>query len=177
MDLKGHFLVPTAQNAHTGLWFIFHHEPGGILAVDIATPHPELPYRYFEQLAEHDPSDKTILLGGPEQSKTAMLILHNDPRAAPDPHRINDHFLFFSRKFMLAPGQPPLFTNADEEPSKISLSPKSDFIITVGFRLWDMDRLEEELKNWQWHLLPAAPQIVFDTKPEQRLSKAQRAIN
>jgi putative AlgH/UPF0301 family transcriptional regulator len=177
MNLKGHLLVPTPRNADTGLWFIFHHEPDGVLAVDVTTPHPDLPFQYFEQLADHDPTDKTALLGGPEQSGTAMLVLHNDPHSTPDPHKISDDFWFFSRRFVLVPGKPPVFTNSREEPSKFMLGAGSDYIVTMGFRLWNMEALEEELKNWQWHFLPASPDILFGTKPQDRLSKARRSIN
>lgn len=177
MNLKGHLLVPSARNPDKGLWFIFHHESDGILAVDIGTEHPDLPYRYFEQLADHEPREKIILLGGPMQNEHAMIVLHNDPKAAPDPHVIDRKFSFFSRKFVLESGKEPEFTNAVEVPSKIELAPTAEFLITVGFRLWNMDDLEAELANWQWNLIPATPDIVFHTKRQDRLNRARRAIN
>ena len=177
MNLKGHLLVPTAKNPDKGLWFIFHHESDGVLAVDLTKPHPDLPYRFFEQLAEHEPEEKTILLGGPMQSDSAMIVLHNDAKAAPDPHVINKDFSFFSRKFVLLSGQQPSFTNSEDIPAKITLSPVADFIITMGFRLWNIGELEAELAAWQWNFLPASKEIVFGTKSKERLKRALLAIN
>lgn len=177
MNLKGHFLVPAAKNPDKSLWFIFHHESDGILAVDLAHKHPDLPYRYFEHFADHEPREKIVLLGGPLQEDTAMIVLHNDPKAAPDPHAIDKNFSFFSRKFVLVSGQEPQFTNAQEVPSKIMLAPTADFLITMGFRLWNINDLERELADWHWTILPADPAIVFRTAHENRLEKARRAIN
>ena len=47
----------------------------------------------------------------------------------------------------------------------------------IPYRLWDMDALEEELKNWQWTLIPATPDLVFYTPRQNRLEKARRSIN
>lgn len=177
MNLKGQFLVPASKNPDKGLWFIFHHESDGILAIDLTKSHPDLPYRYFEHLTEYEPGEKTVLLGGPLQNDSAMIVLHNDANAEPDPHVISKSFSFFSRKFILADGQKPQFTNSAEVPSKIALSETADFVITMGFRLWNMDELEREMADWQWNLIPAAPDIVFHTKREDRLARARRAIN
>ena len=177
MNLKGHFLVPSIKNPDTGLWFIFHHESDGILAVDLTKEHPDLPYRYFEHLTEQEPREKSVLLGGPMQGDSAMIVLHNDVNAAPDPHVINKSISFFSRKFILAEGEKPQFTNSAEVPSKIILSPSADFVITMGFRLWNMDELEAELAQWLWNIIPAAPDVIFHAKREDRLGRARRAIN
>lgn len=174
--LVGCLLVPTPKNPDTGLWFIFHHESEGVLAFDLTTEHPDIPYRHFEAICNGESLDKTVLLGGPMQADSAMLVLHND-QSAPDSHRVSDDFLFISRRFVLVAGQPPRITTADDVPSRIDLSQNADFIISIGFRLWNMDDLEEQLKNWEWHFLPASSEIVFRTPRGERLQKALRSIN
>lgn len=175
-SLVGCLLVPTPQNADSGLWFIFHHEPEGVLAFDLTTGHPDIPYRHFEAICNGEACDKSVLLGGPLQDDSAMLVLHNDQNA-PDSHRISDDFLFISRRFVLVAGKPPIITTADDVPSRIELAQGADFILSVGFRLWNMDDLEEQLKNKEWHFLPASAEIVFKTPHGERLQKALRSIN
>ena len=180
-SLKGFLLVPTQKNKDTGLWFIFHHEEDGILAFDITTEHPEIPYRHFENALNgvdlKDPKDKIVLLGGPMQPDSAMLVLHNKPDPGSDQHIISRDFAFKSYRFVLLPGKPPAITNADNAPTRLTVEPSADFIVTIGFRLWEMDALEAELKDWQWTLLPATREIVFQTSRESRLERARRTIN
>jgi len=180
-SLVGCFLVPTAKNPDQGLWFIFHHESDGLLAFDITTEHSEIPYRHFESSldggAHRSIHDKIVLLGGPEQSDSAMLVLHNGTRETPSAHIINNDFAFQSYRYVLTPGQPPSITRADDTPSRIALAHNADFLIVMGFRLWNMNTLEEELQNWQWTLLPASTEIVFRTPRAERLQKARLSIN
>ena len=176
MNLKGHFLVPTPKNPDKGLWFIFHHESDGILAFDLTCEHPDIPYRHFAEFSETEPREKAVLLGGPDQNDSALLILHNDPKAA-DSHTVNGDFSFISRRFVLMAGHPPALTTADNAPSRIDLAPTADFIVSLGFRLWNMEDMERELAEWQWNFLPAAPEIVFHTRREDRLDRVLRSIN
>lgn len=179
--LTGHLLVPTSQNPDTGLWFIFHHESDGVLAFDLTREHPDIPYRYIESALTSDDGkaleDKIVLLGGPNQSDTAMLVLHNNPVAGQDQHILNDDFAFKSYRYVLIPGKPPAITTADNAHTRINLKDSTDFIVTVGFRLWDMGTLEQELKNWQWTIIPATPELVFHTHRRDRLQKARLSIN
>lgn len=179
--LTGCLLVPTAKNPDKGLWFIFHHESDGILAFDLTKEHPEVPYRHFEKVIDGEDrkslNDKIVLLGGPMQNDSAMLVLHNNPRAGKDSHIVNDDFSFLSYRYVLVPGSPPTVTKSDDTPSRIDMNGTADFIISMGFRLWDMDMLEQELKDWQWTFLPATQDIVFHTSRQERLQKAILSIN
>lgn len=181
MNLKGHFLVPTPQNSDTGLWFIFHHEPDGILAIDLTQPHPDIPYRHFDSVLEGEDrkpvSERIVLLGGPAQNDNALLVLHNDTRAVGDNHVINEDFRFLSYRFVLLPGHPPQITTADDAPTRINMQGGGDFLVVMGFRLFDMDALEDDLRNWQWTIIPASPDIVFGTGHKDRLAKARHTIN
>lgn len=180
-SLVGCLLVPTTKNQDTGLWFIFHHESDGILAFDITTEHPEIPFRHFETSLDggmhRSLRDKIVYLGGPNQSDNAVLILHNGAKETPDTHIVSKDFSFQSYRYALIPGHPPSISKADDTPSRIALAPHAEFLIVMGFRLWAMDILENELKNWQWTLLPASPEIVFRTPRKDRLQKARLAIN
>jgi len=179
--LKGCFLVPTTKNPDTGLWFIFHHESDGILAFDLTREHPDIPYKHFESALHNEDrkaeKDKIVLYGGPLQYDTALVILHNGQALKDHPHIINDDFSFLSYRYVVVPGTPPILTNADNAPTEVDLGTSTDFIIIAGFRLWEMDDLESELKNWQWTLLPATPDLVFHTSAHERLEKARRSIN
>lgn len=179
--IKGCLLVPSAQNPDTGLWFIFHHESDGVLAFDITKLHPEIPYRYFEPALigedRKNASDKIVLYGGPEQDQSAMLVLHNNPAANKDSHIINKDFSFLSYRFTLVPGHPPAFTRGDESPAQLEFTGTTDFIVVLGFRIWSMNMLEQDLIHWRWSLLPATQEIVFHTPAHERLAKARRSIN
>lgn len=177
--LTGCFLVPNPKGNDKGLWFIFHHESDGVLAIDLTTEHPDIPYRHFEAVCEGQSSEHIVLMGGALQADSALIILHNDTNrnADSDSHKISDDFFFLSRRFVLLPGKPPAITNADNQPSRIDIAPSANFVVSIGFRLWNMDDLENELKEWRWNILPASPEIVFYTKREDRLKRAQLSIN
>lgn len=177
--LTGLFLVPTAKNPDTGLWLIFHHESEGILAFDVTKAHPDIPLRHFEAAMDNAgarAAGSTVLLGGPEQADSAVLILHNNPQHGGG-HRLGEEFAFLSYRFVLLPGLPPQLQHADETPTRVALGHDTEYLVVMGFRLWDMDVLEAELKDWQWSLLPASAGILFRTKHEDRLAAAQRTIN
>lgn len=180
-SLVGCMLVPTTKNPDTGLWFIFHHEEDGILAFDLTREHPDVPYRHFESVLDSEDRkpdrDKIVLRGGPLQDDSAMIVLHNSLDAGDDNHRISDELLFQSYKYIVIPGQPPSLAKSDETPTRITLGASADFIVSIGFRLWEMDTLEEELKNWQWTILPATPDLIFRTSHADRLQKARLSIN
>lgn len=178
--LKGHFLVPTPRNTDTGLWFIFHHESDGLLAVDLTRPHPDIPFRHFLPLIDNPDSrtvEETVLYGGDNQAKDAMIVLHNGPLKGDESHVINNDFAFLSHRFVLVQGRPPVIERSDNAPGRLSFAPKADFVITMGFRLWSMDDLERQLQDWQWNFLPATPEIVFQTQAARRLTKARALIN
>lgn len=180
-SLKGCFLVPTSKNPNKGLWFIFHHETDGVLAVDLTSEHPDVPYRHFNSVLNIEDkkpdSDKIVLRGGPMQDDSAMLVIHNTPAADPASHIISPDFAFLSYRYTLIPGQPPAVTTADHAPTRIHLGDGADFVIVVGFRLWEMEVLEAELADWQWMFLPASPDIVYRTPAQDRLQRALLQIN
>lgn len=179
-DLKAHFLVPTSKNPDKSLWFIFHHEQDGILAFDVTKEHPDIPYKHFETVLDSEdkksPSDKIVLLGGPRQTDCAMVVLHNQ-KDAPDSLVMGNNIFLLSYRFVLLPGKPPMITRSDEAPTRLQLKDAADFIVVMGFRLWEMHELEAELKDWQWTFLPATENILFHTPHEQRLQKALLSIN
>ena len=74
--LKGCLLVPTAKNADTGLWFIFHHESEGVLAFDVTTEHPDIPLRHFHTLLK---TCRKGRLNRPARRADATGQRHADP--------------------------------------------------------------------------------------------------
>ncbi len=178
--LKGCFLVPTTKNPDKSLWFIFHHESDGILAFDVTKEHPDIPYKHFETVLDAEDKkssrDKIVLLGGPRQTDSGMIVLHNQ-KSAPNSHDMGNNLFLMSYRFVLLPGKPPMITRSDDQPTRLALNDSADFIVAMGFRLWEMAELEAELKDWQWTLLPATPEILFHTPRENRLQKALLSIN
>ncbi len=179
-SLKGFFLVPTAKNPDTGLWLIFHHESEGILACDLTTHHPDIPFRHFESTIDGKDTraaERTALRGGPLQDDSAMLIFHDGAEPGDNIHILAGNLAFQSYRLVLKPGKAPEFQKADETPTRVTMAQDTSYIVVLGFRLWEMDDLEEDLKNWQWTLLPATPDILFHTRHEHRLENARRVIN
>lgn len=174
--LKGHFLVPTHKNLETGLWVIFHHEADGILAFDITQEHPDIPFDLFKKEAADRVREKTVLRGGPLQDDSALILLHNRPGTHPDDKSLTDAMAFLSYRFRRIKGKPRL-ERADETETQIQLPSDASALIVVGFRLWEMADLETQLKEWQWYLLPATPELVFNTLSSNRLQKARLSIN
>jgi putative transcriptional regulator len=176
------WLLASRDESHdNGLWFVFHSEEDGLLAVDISTPHPDLSYAPFASVLDGEDrkaeSEKTVLLGGPLQSEDALVILHSTIAESPDSHVLNDEFSFKSYRYRLIHGKPPAITTQDNAPTRISLSKPSDFLVIVGFRLWTAEALKEEMQKGIWKAVPATPEIVFQTPREDKPARALALVN
>lgn len=179
-SIRGFLLAATAKNTHKGLWFVFHHEDSGILAFDLTQEHPDVPYQRFATVLDSEDrkpqSDKIVLLGGPMESDKSMILLHNKPQVEAS-HVINDDFSFLSYRYVVVPGKPPAVTKADNTPSRINLGDTADFIVSVGFRLWEIQPLRDELAQGLWTLVPATPDLIYRTSRQDRLQRALLSIN
>jgi putative AlgH/UPF0301 family transcriptional regulator len=178
--LLAHFLVPTTKNPEQTLWFIFHHESDGILAFDLTTPHDSIRTNIFAPLIDGTvnlPSEEFVLNGGPNQNDTALIFLDDDPAPREGAINLAGAFSLTSFRLNLVPGKPPALFKSDDAPGHLSPGRARNVLIALGFRVWDMDTLEQELKDWLWTFLPASPNIVFHTPRSEQLTRTRLSIN
>lgn len=177
----GWLLISAPDASEKGLYFIFHAEEGGILGANLTEPHADIPYHHFAAALQGEDRknepDKIVLLGGPEQSDDALLILHDAKVSDAQSFPINDDFAFKSYRFVLVPGKPPDIVTDENRPGRISFARPADFLVIVGFRLWEMAQLQKEMAQGLWTLAPASPLLVFGTPREARLAHARLAVN
>lgn len=179
--LDSGYLVFSRDEADTSLWFIFHHDTDGALAADLTQPHPHVSYKIFAATLDFEDSkleeEKIVLLGGPEQSDDAMIVLHLSTAGTEDSTLVNEDFAFTSYRLVLLPGKPPMLAGPGGAPSRMPVKQQSDFLVILGFRSWETGMLEAEIARGLWNCLPATPELVFGTPQIERLKKARAALN
>lgn len=177
----GSLLACRDLSKDSGLWFVFHADDEGILAVDLTVPHDGLSYKTFASVLDgvdtKPPAEQIVLRGGPLQSDDALVILHTTIPDSPDSHLLNEDFSFRSYRYVALPGKPPSITTKDNAPTRLSFSQTADFLVIAGFRLWETKDLHAELQEKVWTVTPATPDILFRTSYQTRLSRALNLIN
>jgi putative AlgH/UPF0301 family transcriptional regulator len=179
--LDSGYVVFNRNGADSSLWFIFHHDTDGALAADLTQPHPHIPYKIFGAVLDFEDNkpeeEKTVLLGGPEQSDDAMIVLHLSTAGTEDSTLVNEDFAFTSYRLVLLPGKPPMLAGSGGA-SKLHLKKQqTDFLVILGFRAWETGVLESEIARGLWSCLPATPELIFHTPRIERLKKLRAAIN
>lgn len=124
-----------------------------------------------------DVTEKVVLLGGPERSDDALIILHEAAASTAESNPVNEAFAFLSYNYVLLPGRPPAITTPDNKPSEIKLKKPSRFLIAMGYRIFDAQKMQEHLKSGQWICLPATSDIVFNTGRHERRGKFMQRVN
>jgi putative AlgH/UPF0301 family transcriptional regulator len=177
----GQLLLSHDTSQEPGLWFVFYADDEGIVAFDLAHEHPDIGYaRFIPMLKFEDKNpvtEKIVLLGGPERSDDALIILHETQAATEDSNIIDNEFSFLSYTYVLVPGSPPQIMTPDNKPSDIRLKKASRFLIAMGYRIFDTPNMLRELKESSWIFLPATPDIIFDTAPHQRRERFLNKLN
>ncbi len=177
----GSLLACRDPSKDSGLWFVFHAEDDGILAVDLTVPHDGLSYKTFASVLDgvetKPPAEQIVLRGGPLQADEALVILHTTIADSPDSHVLGEDFSFRSYRYVVLPGKPPSITTKDNAPTRLSFSQTADFLVIAGFRLWDTKHLHAELQDNIWTIVPATPDIIFHASHQTRLSRALNLIN
>ncbi len=170
-----------SSHEEPGLWFVFYADDEGVVAFDITREHPDIGYTSFAAALNFtDPNpltEKVVLLGGPERSDDALIILHEAHASTANSMPLNDQFAMMSYNYILLPGKPPTLTTPDNRPSQISLKQSSGFIIAMGYRIFDTPSLERELKEGSWICIPATTDIVFNTSRHERHAKTLQKMN
>jgi putative AlgH/UPF0301 family transcriptional regulator len=182
MTLKdGSLVLAPDERLDPGLWFVFHHGPEGTAAFDITRAHPDIAYHRFQSvlnITDTTPeTEKVVLLGGPERPDDALIILHETTTATKDSHVIDTHFSFLSYNYVLLPGKPPSLTTQGHQPTTITMKPESRFLVIMGYRLWEANELEHEIKTGDRVYLPASRDIIFETSRSKRRAETLKKVN
>ncbi len=164
-----------------GLWFIFYADDEGVVAFDITREHPDIGYTGFAAAMNFDDpnpaTEKVVLLGGPERHDDGLIILHEAHASTADSMPINDQFAMMSYNYVRVPGKPPALTTPDNRPTQIRLKQSSGFIIAMGYRIFDAPSLQRELRQGSWICIPAATDVIFNTRRRDRRAKMLQKMN
>lgn len=159
----------------SGLYFIFHHGPEGAAAIDLTVPHPDISYKGFQAVLDFEDAkaetDKIVLLGGEERLEDALIILHETYDGQNESHRIDADFSFLSYNYVLLPGRPPSIQTAAHREARITLKRDCDFLIVMGYRMWEGDALDAQIAQGLWVALPATKNDIFHIPAAQRRAK------
>lgn len=168
----GWVLIARDEALDPGAWFIFYRDDAGLAAINLTKSHPRIGPKIFEGTLNFEDlrpeAEKVALLGGPVREDNALLILHETKASGEDSVLINEDFSFMAYTLAVVPGKPPILTTANNEPGKIRLKSRSDFLIAIGHRTWANIALEQEFQAGQWLCLPAPADLLAIPRAERR---------
>ena len=174
----GWLLASPEPALEPGLWLVFHSEADGILAADLTTPHPVLNYTPFDAaIGGGLPVSRTVLLGGPIQNEEMLLIPHRREADDKDSHVISADVAFHSFRYHLIAGKSPTLAMGEGDPINVRFEAATRYLVIVGIRLWDARTLRQEVEAGLWKILPASPDILFDTPHDLRRARALNLVN
>lgn len=182
MTLEIGALLASHDNDHEpGVWFVFYRDDEGIVAIDITREHPDIGYKSFEATLNFEDlkpeTEKVVLLGGPERSGDSLIILHEAEASTADSIPLNGFFAMMPYTYIVKPGEAPVLTTPDNRPSAIRLKNAAEFLVVMGYRIFDTPRLQAEIAAGRWLCLPATPDIVFKTGRRDRRTKLMNRMN
>jgi putative AlgH/UPF0301 family transcriptional regulator len=122
-------------------------------------------------------TEKIVLLGGPERPDDSLIILHEAEASGADSLPLNTLFAMMPYTYIVKPGQAPVLTTPDNRPSAIRLKNAAEFLIVMGYRIFDTKAMEVEIEAGRWLCLPATPDIVFKTGRRERRAKLMNRMN
>jgi putative transcriptional regulator len=147
--------------------FIAHHGADGSMGFIINQPLPRLGFTDvarsmgIEEMLAMGRTHPIIYKGGPMEN-TRGFVLHSTDYALHSSVKINADFTLSAQADIvgdIARGQGPQKLN-----------------FCLGYAGWAPGQLENELKGNDWLLLPATPDLVFNTPPAERYAAATQAI-
>lgn len=182
MTLEIGSLLASHDNEHEpGVWFVFYKDDEGIVAFDITREHPDIGYKDFEGTLDFEDMkpeiEKIVLLGGPERPDDSLIILHEAEASGADSLPLNTLFAMMPYTYIVKPGHAPLLTTPDNRPSAIRLRKEAEFLIVMGYRIFDAPAMQAEIEAGRWLCLPATPDIVFKTGRRERRAKLMNRMN
>ena len=169
MDLTHHFLIAMPNmvdpNFSKSLTYICEHNEQGALGVVVNRPIEMTLKALFDQIdiPLHDaPSGELpVYFGGPVQVDRGF-VLHRPPGEWQSTLSINKQIgLTTSRDILQAVGE-------GRGPNQI--------LVSLGYARWAPGQLEQELTQNAWLTVGADLGVIFDLRPEQRLSAAMSLL-
>lgn len=177
----GCLIASTDKASEKGLWFVFHAEGNDVLGLNLIEPHAKISYEGFADVLKSpdrkEEKDKIVLKGGSHQSDDALSILHETIEGGADSVRINEGFSIRTYRYVLIPGKPPAVIGRISQTDKIAFSAPADFLIIMGYKIWEMEKLLKGIDGGQYRVVPATKEIVFGTTAKDRLTKASRLVH
>lgn len=168
-NLTNHFLVAmpamTDPFFNRSLLFICEHNEQGALGVIVNRPIEMRLSTLFSKIdieLEHTSiADMPVYFGGPIQTDRGF-VLHRPMGEWQSTLKVgNDIGLSSSRDVLSAVAE----KNGPRE-----------IIVTLGYSGWDAGQLEQEFSDNAWLSVPADPDLLFDTPPEERLGAVLKTL-
>ena len=166
LDLRGKLLIATpvieaGSIFHESLIYVLEHDSDGAAGIIVNKPSKT---RVSELLSELELADRSpkkrlsksmMFFGGPVLPDS-VLIIHEVWRQAGGQKTRSIGFSLKIEKLK------ELCTKESEE----------SVLVAIGYSGWGAGQLEDEMGRNSWLHVDADPEIIFDTKPQDRLSRA-----
>ncbi len=146
--------IPAETNFHHAVIYINQHSPTEIRGT-IVNKKMETTLKDLLKHIKIDESDikikKPVLLGGPIQQSQGFVLYKNS-------------------------SETPIISDSTTKLKSAANSNNGDFIIVMGYCQWTPEKLNGELVDNQWLVIPYNPDIIFNTPAEQRWEKANKLL-
>ncbi len=107
----------------------------------------------------------------------ALSILHETLPQPEDSVRIDESYSLRTYRYVLIPGDPSAVAGNNKDTGTIAFKSAADFLIIMGFKVWEMPKLIADIDAGLYKVVPATKDIVFGTSAEGRLTKALRLVH
>src|SRR5262245_48809431 len=156
-SLRGQFLVAGKAlrdpNFYKSVVLLLEHGPGGALGLVVNRPTAVKVSTALGGQIELPEQHDRLYVGGPVQS-SALFIMHNGPKLQAASHEVGSGLYVAT--------SPEALEEVVRAASSASDAPLK-FRLFSGCAGWGPGQLEGELARADWHLRPAAPELLFDS--------------
>ena len=172
-SLANHFLIAmpamTDPNFSRTLTYICEHNAEGAIGIIVNRPMEMTLGNLFErvgiELEEGEPQQRFSALpvhfGGPVQTDRGF-VLHRPGGDWQSTLNVNTDIALTSSRDILQ------MMGSNAEPSEV--------LVSLGYAGWSAGQLEWELAQNAWLTVEAAPAVIFDLPPEERLPAAMQLL-
>lgn len=165
-SLKHHFLLamPHMEDTHfaSSLVYLCDHDDNGCMGVIVNRTLEITLDALFDQLSLGGERslhrNAPVYYGGPMHKDRGFILHRGNSQEWDSSIQVNDDIA--------------LTTSMDILQALANNSGPEHFLICLGCAGWDVGQLENELKENTWLTVDAAPSVLFETPPAERLSAA-----
>ncbi|MGS2742009.1 YqgE/AlgH family protein [Halomonas sp. LS-001] len=165
-SLKHHFLLamPHMEDTHfaSSLVYLCDHDDNGCMGVIVNRTLEITLDALFDQLSLGGERslhrNAPVYYGGPMHKDRGFILHRGNSQAWDSSIQVNDDIA--------------LTTSMDILQALANNTGPEHFLICLGCAGWDVGQLENELKENTWLTVDAAPSVLFETPPAERLSAA-----